>query len=165
MSEGEGGYNPYSKNRRDFLKDALKIGAGVAIGAASGITSERLTTQQNTTTETSSSPTPEAASNEVVKPEKHTILEFSSTNMEPLEVVFTVKNDNTLKAEDLMRVENMPFGTLGSTAVGMSQRLIQMAMAGQSLSQEQRAALTEACVELQAKFNDIVAPQKNAPQT
>ena len=85
--------------------------------------------------------------------------------MEPLEVVFTVKNDNTLKAEDLMRVENMPFGTLGSTAVGMSQRLIQMAMAGQSLSQEQRAALTEACVELQAKFNDIVAPQKNAPQT
>jgi len=159
---GEEGYRPSTvdttKSRRAFLKDTLKIGTAGAIGAIAGKASERLTGQQPNTAE--------AAPLIDNEPQKVIIFESSNPANEPIEAEFKILSDETrIKAEDLNKVSEMPFGPIGVTATFLSQRLIQMAMNGQSLSQEQRDSISQACGDLQAKFNEIVAPKSPGKKT
>lgn len=159
MSEGEGGYRPPSidntKSRRTFLKDMLKVGAGVA-AAAAGV--EMLPGQRPIHVE--------AASPEKGKTtEKVLLLERESSEFKPIGTKYQILASPALKQEDITKIQMklLAFAQIGSTAVSVTDELIKKAQSNENLTQQQIDAINKVFVDTELKVLQILYPQNSAP--
>lgn len=165
MSEGEGGYKPSSidttKSRRAFLKDMLRVGAGVA---AVAVGAEMLPGQQPPTAEAASPAKTESTPVENDKNKKLTMFEADSTEFKPVGAKFQILSNLDVSDKEKMAVQRLPFMQMGGTVVAVADELINKAQTGEALTQQQVDAINQIFVEAELKVFQILYPQNPVPK-
>lgn len=172
MSEGEGGFKPTpadnkSINRREFLTGMLKLGVGAVVGAVGATGSRevrRIAGQQSAPTEVPLLTTEPISPTEVevtplenIKPEKVVMTEVDSTKSNPIGAKFQILRAPQVSWEDINKIQMLPFGQIGSSAVTVSDELIKLGLKGMSLTQEQTDTINRAFGDAELKALQIIS--------